>query len=82
MPQCDNTSGSFWFCQPIAGGAKIASVFPYTLHPTPYTLGGNLLANVLLEDAVAIGMAQLAQSLRFNLANSLPGDVEDLADFF
>ena len=40
------------------------------------------LFDVFLQDTIAVGVAQLAQSLGFNLTDALTGDIKDLTDFF
>ncbi len=51
---------------------------------TPLFKGGrgDLLTDIFLKDAVAVGVAEFAEGFRFDLANPLTGDIEDLADFF
>ena len=41
-----------------------------------------VLTNIFLENAVAIGVTQLTQRLSFNLANTLTGHIENLANLF
>ena len=40
------------------------------------------LFDVLLEDAIAVGVPQFAKGLRFNLTNPLSGYIKDLANLF
>ena len=42
---------------------------------------GLVLLDVLLEHAVAVGVAKLAQCLGLNLADAFAGDIKDLTDF-
>lgn len=55
--------------------------------PSQFSSGKSLervsfLANVFFEHAITVGMPQFAQCFRFDLADSLTGDVENLTNLF
>jgi len=40
------------------------------------------LADIFLQDAIAVGVTQLAECLRLDLTNPFASDIKDLTDFF